>query len=239
MKEHLIELVNGELDGTNTAEESAELGRTLEADSSVRAYFEETKALFGVLEEVPEAEPPADLKHRIMESIGREAASAEPAAPSSSFLTTLKELFEPVLSRPAWAVSYAFAAGLVVGIAALVLILDPVAPSTDVVQGTMGQTPSSLIDETTIDVGTVTVELATIQEAGDIVLQVRILGSGESIVLIKGSPGNAPTTISAPGPGRFTVRVHRSDRVEVQVSSAGKEASSQLIATAPGATANE
>lgn len=237
MNERLIELVNGELDGTNTPEESAELERTLDTDSSVRTYFEETKSLFGALRDVPDAEPPPGLKHRIMESISREAASAEPPAPR--LLSTLKQLFEPVLGRPAWAMSYAFAAGLLVGIGALVLVVNPVSPSTDVVQGTIGQTPSRLIDEATLSAGTVTVELATIDNAGELVLHLRITGSGESTVRIKGTQSDAPTTINAPGPGRFTVHIDRSEQIEIHVWSGGQEASGQLIAAAPGATANE
>ncbi|MFV1980776.1 MAG: hypothetical protein ACC655_06445, partial [Rhodothermia bacterium] len=68
MTEHTNELVNGELDGTNTSSESAVLAGILEEDASAKAFFVETKALFGALAKVPDKDPPAELTRRIMES---------------------------------------------------------------------------------------------------------------------------------------------------------------------------
>lgn len=226
MNERIIELVHGELDGTNTAEERSELKKLLETDESAKAYFDETETFFGTLDSVSEVEPPPGLKERIMASIDVRPATA--ALPSKGLFESLKELFEPVLRRPAWAVSYAFAAGLIVGIAAL-LVINPVSPPPEVVRGTIGQPPSTVIDQARLEVGELTVELKTSDIESESILDVRIAGSGEATIRIESGVDQQPTTISAPGPGHFTIGLDMPGEINVRVASAGQEAETSLV----------
>lgn len=228
MNERMIELVNGELDGTNTTDESAELARLLEADESAKTYFQETEAFFKALGSVADVETPAGLKNRIMDSIDITPATA--ASPSSGFVASLKSLFEPVMRRPAWAMSYAFAAGLIVGMAVLLLVFQPTAPPPEAVQGTIGRVPSTIVDEARLHVAGLTVELTTSRTQTESILDIRIMGSGEATIRVDERAGRDVTVISAPGPGHFTIELDAPGDVEIGVSSSGEEASTRLAA---------
>ncbi len=240
MTEHINKLVNGELDGTNTSSESAELAGILELDASAKTLFEETEALFEALGNVPDVDPPAELKQRIMESIGREARAAPASTPG--VLDAIRTFFQPVLSRPAWAMSYAFAAGLLVGVAALNVAGTGDIPETRAVQGTMGTTGTSdaagsvgptnarILDEAGLQVGDVTVDLATVRLKNGIVLDVTITGAGDSIVRVQTMDDSLnETTITASGAGHFTVSLDATDDILVTVTASGHEASARLL----------
>ena len=63
---HIDELMHAVLDGEASEPQARELERHLAIDSKSRARFEELKRLFGALEGVPEATPPADIVERIL-----------------------------------------------------------------------------------------------------------------------------------------------------------------------------
>ncbi len=228
MTEHMNELVNGELDGTNTSSESAVLAGILEEDASAKAFFAETKALFGALAQVPDADPPAELKQRIMESVGRRAVVV--TAPTPGIMSAIQTFLQPVINRPAWAMSYAFAAGLLVGIAVLNLAGTGDIPERQAVQGTMGQANSRILDEASLDVGDITVELAAVGLENGIVLDVTITGEGDSTVRIQTTDDSSEgTSIAASGAGHFTVSLDKMHDLIVTVSSSGQEASVHLL----------
>ena len=227
MTERTTELVNGELDGINTSSQSAELAAILAEDVSAKAFFDETQALFGALGSVPDQDPPAELKQRIMESISSETAAA--TAPSAGILHTLQDLFQPIIRRPAWAMSYAFAAGILVGIAVLNISGTNQAPETQAVQGTMGQANSRILDEASLQVGDITVDLAAVGLENEIVLDVTITGAGDSVVHIQTKNESLDgTAITASGAGHFTVSLDQMDDLVVTVTSSGQEASVRL-----------
>ena len=227
MTERITELVNGELDGANSSSESAELAGILEQDASAKAFFEETKALFGALGSIPDAEPPAELRQRIMESIGRETAVV-PSTPG--VIAAIQNFFQPVLKRPAWAMSYAFAAGLIVGVVTLNVTGTGAIPENQAVQGTMGQANSRVLDEASLQVGDLTVDLAAVALEKEVLLDVTITGSGDSIVRIQTTnDSSAGTTITASGAGHFTVSLVEMDDLFVTVTSSKQEASVRLI----------
>ncbi len=228
MTEHITELVNGELDSTNSSSESAELAGILESDASVKAFFEETEALFMALGNVPDVDPPADLKQRIMESIGREAGFAPASTPG--IMTAIQTFFKPVLNRPAWAMSYAFAAGLLVGIAVLNFTGTGDIPESQAVQGTMGQANSRILDEASLHVGDITVDLEAVGLENGVVLDIIIIGSGDSTVRIQTTnDSSGGTSITASGAGHFTVSLDEMDDLLVTVTSSGQEASVRLL----------
>ena len=72
------ELMHAVLDGEASEPQARELEHALAADPAARARFEELKRLFGALEGVPEATPPADIVERIL------ARTALPRVPEST-----------------------------------------------------------------------------------------------------------------------------------------------------------
>ncbi|MFV1981003.1 MAG: hypothetical protein ACC655_07615, partial [Rhodothermia bacterium] len=131
---------------------------------------------------------------------------------------------------PAWAMSYAFAAGLLVGIAVLNLAGTGDIPERQAVQGTMGQANSRILDEASLDVGDITVELAAVGLENGIVLDVTITGAGDSTVRIQTADDSSErTSIAASGAGHFTVSLDKTDDLIVTVTSSGQEASVHLL----------
>lgn len=229
MKERVIELVNGELDGTNTSSEIAELAGIVQEDAAAKTFFDETKALFGILEDVPEVDPPPELKERIMEFVDRQSFTAGATDPETGFAVSLKRMFEPLIQRPAWVMSYAFVAGLLFGVAALSIVNGPADAETGVVQGTMGQQGLGVLDEAKLEVGGITVDLVTMGTEGEVVLDITIFGSGDATLNIQASDeSGAGTSIIASGPGHFTVSLESIDGLVVTVTSAGQEGTVRL-----------
>lgn len=232
MTERITELVNGELDGTNSSSESTELAGVLDEDDTAKAFFEQTKALFGVLDTIPHVDPPAELKQRIMETIGREAGAA--SASTTGIMTLIQNFFQPILSRPAWAMSYAFVAGILVGVAVLNLPGSGDVPENQVVQGTMGQADSRILDEARLQVGGLSVHLAAVGLDNEVVLDVTITGAGDSTVHIQTTNDSLEgTTITASGAGHFTVSLDEMVDLLVTVTSSGQEASVRLLISPP------
>jgi len=173
-------------------------------------------------------DPPAELKQRIMESIVREAGAVPTA--TTGIMTAIQNFFQPILNRPAWAMSYAFAAGLLVGIAILNLPGTGDIPANQVVQGTMGRADSRILDEASLQVGEITVHLTAVGLEGEMVLDVTITGAGDSTVRIQTTNDSSQgTTIMASGAGHFTVSLDGMDDLDVTVTSSGQEASVRLL----------
>lgn len=64
-----IDLINQELDGTNTQKESILLRECLSNDTIVQKLFNDLKKSFSVLEKIPQVDPSQNLKKLIMNSI--------------------------------------------------------------------------------------------------------------------------------------------------------------------------
>ncbi len=105
--DHLDRLMNGEIDGANSAAESRELADLLRADPAARRRFEELKETVSVFRRVGLLEPPDGLRESIAAAV-----AAEPVRP----LRPRRALREAL--GPAWRPrrTLAFAAGLVLGL---------------------------------------------------------------------------------------------------------------------------
>ena len=231
MNEHINDLVFGELDGTNSPEQSAELARLVDGDESIKTHLAETKVLFGALDQVAEVEPPDGLYDRIMTSIEREAAAAAaPQAPATGFAQSIKDLFSPILARPAWAMSYAFVAGLLVGFVALTVIPGNMSPDTGAVQGTIGTPYTRMLDSAQLEVAGITAEIATVGLNNEIVLDVSLAGSGEATVLLKTTSDPTPrAAMTVQSPAHFTIRLDQNQDPTVVLVASGQEQSVQLL----------
>lgn len=67
--QRLLELVQGDLDGTLTAADKAELARILLQDPAARRLHDEFRRTEALLLELPRAEPPADLRSAVLEAL--------------------------------------------------------------------------------------------------------------------------------------------------------------------------
>jgi hypothetical protein len=74
MEEKYVELMNREIDGLNSRKESAELQEYLRRNPEAERYYRELLFVAGVLDRVPDVEPPAELKASIMRAIFGEEA---------------------------------------------------------------------------------------------------------------------------------------------------------------------
>jgi anti-sigma factor RsiW len=231
MNERVVELVYGELDGENSAGESAELARIIEADPEAKALVDQTRAFFGTLEAMPEADPPEELKGRIMNSI--EHLQKPVAAPAPSFSARIANLFQPILVRPGYAMAYAFAAGLLVATAAVLTLTGPAVDDNGPVQATIGTSVSNVIDETGVVLGDVEAALATMASNGEVILEIDLAGqSSEPIQITVGGVSQEQTTIMAQAPGYFMVRLDfPTETLTVTLNASGEEQSATLVAS--------
>lgn len=111
----LIELMNAEIDGVNSPEESRELHEHLDATPDARRHYEELKDVGRVFAEADEASPPEALRRAIMRAV---AARGNPDV-KMGLLERIREALSPApRMRPA----FAFAGGMVVGLGLFLLI---------------------------------------------------------------------------------------------------------------------
>jgi hypothetical protein len=113
MDERILELMNGEIDGTNSHDESRELRERLERDPEARQHFEELKSVGLALSEAGELSPPAWVKREVMREIeaGRSASHA-PSTAAGVMERVRRALGPSPRLRPA----FAFAGGVAVGL---------------------------------------------------------------------------------------------------------------------------
>lgn len=126
-----IELMNAEIDGENTESRSASLREILEEDPAARAHFVRLRRLCDSLDRDEETVPPPGLRAEIMNAL--RAGTGEKDRPAGTHSGWWPQV------RFALRYSYAFAAGLILGIIGYSLSssLSPVI-SNGKVTGTMG-----------------------------------------------------------------------------------------------------
>lgn len=105
LNDHHLYLINAGLDGELEAGERAELEQLLAASEDARKLQAELRRMAGLLERVPEQEPPAGLTEQIMQGV---------RLPGPRRGWSLSGLFRPFQPAP---VGLAFAAGLLMTVA--------------------------------------------------------------------------------------------------------------------------
>jgi len=115
IEKRCIELMNKELDGVNTPDESAALRRFLASSEEARRMYDELRGVAGMFAAAGEIMPPLDMKRTIMEAIAeREALRGARRAERRRFLDVL---------TPRMKVACSFAAGIAFGLVALIILL--------------------------------------------------------------------------------------------------------------------
>lgn len=116
-----IELIHREIDGRNSPKASAKLAAFLAANPQAQIFFDDLRALSGMLQGVKPVEPPAHLPHIIMNRLPH----SRPAH---------RGLFAPVFewleARGKFKYAYAFAGGLAAGLAVFAIFFQTALPTS-------------------------------------------------------------------------------------------------------------
>jgi len=183
-----IALMNAELDGETTPEESASLKAILAADEESRNYFEELTRLAGMLAEVPLVEPPPELRAGILRDVrhprvARRPVSAPAPAPRIRWWDAVARGFQGY-GRLTWA--YGFAAGLVIGLLGLALVRGgPTDPDRSQFVGSMKPLNDfALLESRQIDQNGVRGTLETRAGDGEVLLKVRLDSSPADVEVV-------------------------------------------------------
>src|SRR2546427_3929358 len=117
----LERLMNDQLDGVATSEDSERLSRALESREDVRTEYRKLGGVFAALSCVEMEEPPSDLKQNILRSIRK----AETAPAREGWLESIAAAFR---GRPGFRSAYSFASGAVLGVLAFALLSGNLLP---------------------------------------------------------------------------------------------------------------
>ncbi len=112
----LERLMNDQLDGVATPEDSERLNKALEAREDARAGYRRLGGVFGALSRVEMEDPPSHLKQDVLRAI-RQRAGAKAAR--ASWVDSISAVFR---GRPALRHAYSFAGGAALGVLAFALV---------------------------------------------------------------------------------------------------------------------
>lgn len=211
--ERIIDLVNGELDGTISPSEHQELATHLEQDPSVKEYRDEMQTLSQLLAAVPFVDPPKTLKTRVMRAI----AAQESPVRSASRRSWFEHILEPFTRRPAWAVTYAFAAGIIVGLA-VISVVETAGLDTGVVQGTIVSVESPTVAKAHIATGTATAEVLVKRLDEELRVDVRLQSSGDVTVTLAPDGADSVTLESKAGPSSYSIVLPTTSTISVTLT---------------------
>lgn len=211
--ERIIDLVNGELDGVNSPSDRTELATLVENDPSVKEYLDEMRRLDQLLAAVPAADPPATLKAGVMRAI----AQQEDPLPSASAKDWFERLLAPFLLRPAWAVTYAFAVGVIVGLGVL-SIIESTGPDSQTVQGTIVD-HSPTIAQTQIAAGTATAGIVVTGMGDELRVDMRLSTPGSATISLTAGNDEPIVIESAPGSPTYSLVLPWTQTISVTLSS--------------------
>jgi hypothetical protein len=112
----LKRLMNDQLDGTATPEESERLSRALEFRDDVRSEYRKLGGVFAALSRIEMEEPPASLKQNVLRAIRVKEASA------GARKGWLDRILVPFQGRAGLRYGYSFATGAALGVLAFALL---------------------------------------------------------------------------------------------------------------------
>jgi len=114
--QELQRLMNDQLDGVLSPEESERLTRFLQSSEKAQAQYQKLGQVFTALSRTPLEEPPPDLKQNVLRQIRLRSAGA-PAR--EGWLGTIVSAFR---ARPTLRYAYSFAGGAALGVLAFAMI---------------------------------------------------------------------------------------------------------------------
>jgi hypothetical protein len=111
-----IELINQEIDGVNTPQDSAKLKAYLAANPKAKSLYNDLRAASEMLNAVKEIDSPSHLKANILNAIPADKYAAREKRAPQSKPNLLENLFGFLQPRPAARYAFAFSLGLFAGV---------------------------------------------------------------------------------------------------------------------------
>ncbi len=122
--ERYIELMNGEIDGMNSPEESRELEEYLKTHPEAQSHFDQLHALGNIFEEAKRITPPREMRENVLSLLFDEKQREE----SKRMASIVRSFF---IEQPKRRLLYVFGTGLVVGLLLFSLIVLFVPPGDE------------------------------------------------------------------------------------------------------------
>jgi hypothetical protein len=217
-----IELMNGEIDGTNSPTDSQRLETFLATHPEVRTHFRELREAVGIFDQVSLLEPPARLRQRILSAVGAlydrmpapdaHGAPDAPDAPDTAGATAksggLKAFLRNLRTRPGYRL--AFTTGFAVSLLLTVMVWQLTSqvgliPSSDLSGAILREVESgrgARSESVTIDLAGIEGTVQT-YHAGDRTLIRIVLTSDRTVqVRLRCNGPIACESYRAAGPGR-------------------------------------
>jgi len=201
-----IELMNKELDGVNTPDESAALRSFLSSSEEARQTYDELRGMAGMFAAAGEVTPPRAMKRAIMAAIAeREALRGARRAEHWRFLDVL---------TPRKKIACSFAAGAAFGLVALIIVLSAMPQMSELdrkdLYGTLAgrRSSESVIASESIPIDAADISGRVTAQYGDNSLTVAIdLDAPQEIEVVLSPAGRLPVeSFSAPSCGDYDVR---------------------------------
>ncbi len=135
LEKRMFELLNQEVDGTNSSQESRAVKTFLAKNAEARRTFDALKELASLLKTTPRIDPPPSLKKRILASIAIPTSSPQKLFP---LFSTIRMLTQGTHVRYA----YTFAGGAIAGILLFAFLTGSPSDTSSLV-GTIGSAPGA------------------------------------------------------------------------------------------------
>jgi len=176
----VIRLINQELDGANSAEESRRLGDFLEQNEEARTYARDLKAAVDLFRNAPSPEPGAAFKTKIMAFLQRREAPEAKNALKKSFFSPL---FEPLKLKYALFFCLGLALGLLLLLASKFRLINDSGWDTRELAGTvLGDANYEPLDSASWEAAGISQKLEILR--GDKILAVGLRGSSDREVVV-------------------------------------------------------
>lgn len=143
LEKRIFDLLNQEVDGTNSPKEREEVKALLSKNTEARRMFDALKRLASLLNATPQVEPPASLKKRVLNSLPNTRPLPQRLFP---LFSTIRMLTQGTNVRYA----YTFAGGAVVGILLFAFLTGSPSDTSSLV-GTIGSPVPPIIRSAEID----------------------------------------------------------------------------------------
>jgi hypothetical protein len=142
--EEIDELMNRELDGENSPDESAKLREILSSDPDARHAFNQLRGFYGKLSRIPPVDPPPALFSSVMKALPQAAVRA------SGRGSIIRSFFAALKPQGALRFGYAFAGGLALGLFLLMVFTQI---RTDVTMKPSDVTGALFVDQSALSAG--------------------------------------------------------------------------------------
>ncbi len=181
VEQHVLDLLNCSIDGALSAAGRAELDELLAGSAQVRDLKEELEVLAGILDGLPEQEPPEYLHHVI---ISRAVAGQVREPPVSETRGEKPGLAMNLLSTPWLRTGLAVAAGLLLTVGIYQTGSENLSPEdTSSMAGTVVKNPrGTLLDSTLFDAEAMRGKAELREQDGFLSLDVRIESAGLAVL---------------------------------------------------------